>query len=257
LAILFTYAIVFIGGTAFLIPSPGYAEIPETIGFQGRVNERGGPPFEGIVNMTINIYAERVGGVALFTESHPSVDVVKGKFFVELGSVDPAGNPLSALDFDNKYWLGVTIGGDSEMTPRIRFNSVAYARRAAAAARADESGKAANADQATFASELSRDSLRIVKKSISRDVGNWLSATISIDCAVDEIPINGWAGADFDATLPLPDPNIRLIRTWPTRMWFPFNQTRWHFYFLIDPMQPAPAPRIFNAWALCLKVSDE
>ena len=50
----------------------------------------------------------------------------KGFFDVTLGSV----NPLN-LPFDKPYWLGVTVGADTELTPRMQLTSSGYSFRAA------------------------------------------------------------------------------------------------------------------------------
>jgi hypothetical protein len=54
------------------------------------------------------------------------VSVTNGLFNVILGD---SGAPIN-LPFDTTYWLGIKVGADLELSPRIRFTSVGYAYRA-------------------------------------------------------------------------------------------------------------------------------
>ena len=75
-----------------------------------------------------SIYAQESGGTALWTESHPDVVLLSGVYNVLLGSI----TPLSLL-FDRPYYLGIQVGTDPEMTPRLPLSSVGYAYRAGTA----------------------------------------------------------------------------------------------------------------------------
>jgi hypothetical protein len=57
------------------------------------------------------------------------VTVSQGVYNVVLGASDLLPNPI-ALPFDQQYYLGVKVGSDPEMTPRIPLTSVGYAFRA-------------------------------------------------------------------------------------------------------------------------------
>lgn len=127
-----------------------HAQIPETINYQGRITQPGAGPFNGMVPITFSIYNQRSGmAPALFTETHPAVEVVNGRFSVEIGSVDPDANPLTALDFDEPYFLGISVDQDPEMSPRLPFTSVAFALKALNAQRAQNADQAQNANQAS------------------------------------------------------------------------------------------------------------
>ena len=103
--------------------SYGYAAIPNTINYQGYLTDSGGNPVNATVSMTFKIYAVSTGGTALWSESQNTVLVNNGIYNVTLGSVVSLG----ALPFDVPYFLGVTVGTDSEMTPRQTLTSVGYA----------------------------------------------------------------------------------------------------------------------------------
>jgi hypothetical protein len=97
--------------------------IPQTINYQGVLKDASGNIVNnGDYNLTFKIYDSETGGTPLWTETK-LINVVDGIFSTQLGSVTPL-----TLSFDNAYWLGVTVGSGSELTPRIAFTSVPYSR---------------------------------------------------------------------------------------------------------------------------------
>jgi hypothetical protein len=97
--------------------------IPQTINYQGVLKDASGNIVSnGDYNLTFKIYNSEIGGEPLWMETK-LVNVVDGIFSTQLGSVTPL-----TLPFDNAYWLGVTVGSGSELTPRIAFTSVPYSR---------------------------------------------------------------------------------------------------------------------------------
>ena len=99
------------------------AQIPETITYQGHLNaSAGGGPVDENVDITVSIYDQRTAQVPpLWTEAHPGVTVSNGFFTIELGSIVPFSSV--PLLFDVPYFLGITVGTDAEMTPRVPFTS--------------------------------------------------------------------------------------------------------------------------------------
>jgi hypothetical protein len=97
--------------------------IPEKINYQGYLTNASGNPVNTTVSMTFRIYTVASGGAALWTETQSNVSVNDGIYNVTLGSLVSLGT----LGFDVPYFLGVTVGIDSEMTPRQPLTSVAYA----------------------------------------------------------------------------------------------------------------------------------
>ncbi len=114
---------------AFPARAPAVASTA-TIPYQGRLADASGAPVNGTVAMTFNLYDVDSGGVALWTETWPSVQVNGGLFNVLLGSTMPIMQ--STFSYNDSLWLGVTMGGDSEMTPRVQLGSVPFAMQAQA-----------------------------------------------------------------------------------------------------------------------------
>jgi hypothetical protein len=105
------------------VPVVAFAQPPATMSYQGVLTDGSGNLVaDGPYNLTFRLYTVSVGGVAIWTETQAGVAVARGGFNVTLGSV----MALSALAFDTQYWLGVTVGGGSEMTPRTPLAASPY-----------------------------------------------------------------------------------------------------------------------------------
>lgn len=101
--------------------------IPTQISYQGALKDSSGNAVSNhSLDAVFSIYSAAEGGTPLWTESQ-SVNVNKGLYTVQLGSVNPI--PSSMFDGTTKY-LGITVGKDDEMTPRLAMVSVPYAYRA-------------------------------------------------------------------------------------------------------------------------------
>ncbi len=98
--------------------------VPQLINYQGQLTHPNGSPHDTTVAMTFRLYGVEFGGAAVWTENHAAVPVVEGLFHVVLGSQNSLDD-FFAID----RWLGVTVGSDSEMTPRQQLVSVAHAYR--------------------------------------------------------------------------------------------------------------------------------
>jgi hypothetical protein len=105
------------------------APVPATLTQQGRIlDATTGDPVSSKVQIVFNVYADKTGGTALWTETQ-SITLDDGYFSAQLGSV-PTVPPAPTLDtvFDGSVrYLGVTVGTDAEMTPREALTSVPYA----------------------------------------------------------------------------------------------------------------------------------
>ena len=125
----------------FSIPATHAAEgIAHTINYQGKLmDSSGGIVSDGNYGMKFSIYDSASGGSQLWTASstlgiptgtpeNVSVAVENGLFSLLLGdtSSDQVAFPDDLFNKDELY-LGVTIGSDSEMTPRKRLSAVPYA----------------------------------------------------------------------------------------------------------------------------------
>jgi len=107
-----------------LFVSQGFTAIPQKINYQGYLTSAAGVPVNGTVQMVFSIYNVPSGGTGLWTETQ-NVTVTHGVYNVEFGDVTPVN-----LAFDVQYYLGIKVGTDPEMTPRIPLTSVGYAFRA-------------------------------------------------------------------------------------------------------------------------------
>jgi hypothetical protein len=117
---IFKFTLIFILFSMFC--SLSYAEIPRLINYQGRLTDSQGNPITGTKAVTFRIYDVESGGSALWSETYSSLSFDKGIFNVMLGGVTALNLP-----FDRQYWLSIQVGGDAEMSPRIRLASVGYA----------------------------------------------------------------------------------------------------------------------------------
>ena len=119
------YLVGFVCFFLFILISLGaYAQVPQKINYQGYLTNSTGTPVDGIVSMVFLIYDVPTGGASLWSEIR-SVEVSGGVYSVNLGEV----NALS-LPFDKPYYLGVKVGLDPEMVPRVPLTSTPYAIRA-------------------------------------------------------------------------------------------------------------------------------
>jgi hypothetical protein len=94
------------------------------INYQGKLTTPSGAPVNDTLQMVFSIYSDEGGTNLLWTETQPTVEVLKGVFNVLLGNVTPI--PYSVFDGSARY-LGVKVGGDPEITPRKKMVSVSYA----------------------------------------------------------------------------------------------------------------------------------
>jgi trimeric autotransporter adhesin len=107
-----------------LSPIATFGGIPGTINYQGYLTDSGGTPVHATVSMIFSIYETDIGGVSSWTETQ-NVEVSNGIYTVQLGKNAPL-----TLHFDVPYYLGISVAGDPEMTPRKPLTAVPYAFRA-------------------------------------------------------------------------------------------------------------------------------
>ena len=101
------------------------------IPYQGRLADKNGAPLTQTVNMTFRLYAAASGGSPLWEEPWTganSVQVSDGLFNVMLGSLTPI--PPTVITSNSNLFLGITVGTDSEMSPRVQLGSVPFATQA-------------------------------------------------------------------------------------------------------------------------------
>lgn len=99
-----------------------YAQTNPTLSIQGLLKKSNGVAVnDGSYSMTFNLYPLPVGGIALWTETQPKVEVSSGIYSATLGTVTPLNIPFNQL-----YYLGVTVGS-TELTPRTLLTTAPYA----------------------------------------------------------------------------------------------------------------------------------
>ncbi len=98
--------------------------IPQLVNYQGQLARPDGTPLDTTVTITFKLYSTLSGGTAAWTETHTGVVVTDGLFQRTLGSITTLPDSFSV-----NRWLGVTVGSNSEMTPRQQVVSVAHAYR--------------------------------------------------------------------------------------------------------------------------------
>lgn len=96
-----------------------------TLAYQGRLANPNGTPLNGSYDMTFHLYNIATGGNALWTETWTGVQVNQGLFNVLLGSQSTISSNI--MTDNSTLWLGIAIGNDSEMTPRIQLGSSPFA----------------------------------------------------------------------------------------------------------------------------------
>jgi hypothetical protein len=99
--------------------------------YQGRLAGAGGSALSGNYAMTFALYDVVANGVPLWTETWTgpnSVTVRDGLFNVALGSLSAI--PQIAIANRANVWLGITVGSDTEMNPRVQLGSVPFAVQA-------------------------------------------------------------------------------------------------------------------------------
>ncbi|GEM_PF-1294439 len=101
--------------------------VPATLPFQGRLTLQSGGNVHGAVKLTFWLYRTATGGTAVWSEVQSSVAVNQGLFKTELGKV--MAFPANLFDGRTLY-LGIQVGADPEMSPRLVLTSQAYAKLA-------------------------------------------------------------------------------------------------------------------------------
>ncbi|MBN2225821.1 MAG: hypothetical protein JW763_00505 [candidate division Zixibacteria bacterium] len=99
------------------------AEVPKTFTYQGRLTDGSGTPVtNGNYSIVFRMYTVETGGSAFWASDRMTVSVVDGLFSVKLGPF-----PTSVFSEDSSRWLGITVGGDDEISPRTQLQAVPYA----------------------------------------------------------------------------------------------------------------------------------
>jgi hypothetical protein len=138
-----------------LAASISLAAVPLKINFQGVLKDSAGNVINNpSLSIVFSIYSGATGGSAIWTETQ-SVSVEAGLYNVQMGGVTAIPADGSVFDGSTRY-LGITVGTDTEMTPRLPMVSVPYAFLAQAAVTAGTAATATTASSATTAESATR-----------------------------------------------------------------------------------------------------
>lgn len=99
------------------------AAAPALLPVQGVLTDAQGQRLNGDLQVTFTLYDTPTGGTSFFAETLP-VSLEDGLFTVYLGEV----NTLDLVNFQMEgTYLGIAVGADAEMTPRLRLATAPYA----------------------------------------------------------------------------------------------------------------------------------
>ena len=113
---------MFTKGIILLVMFVGFVSaIPQTFNIHGRLLDSDELPLTGTYAMNFSLYSVTTGGSALWTDNLSVVTDVEGIYNVILEDID--------LDFSQQYYLGISVEGDAEMTPRMNLTSNPYVFR--------------------------------------------------------------------------------------------------------------------------------
>ena len=116
---------------ALPLRTPAAGTSTGTIAYQGRLADADGNPLTGTYNMIFRLYDVASGGVPLWEEQWTGsngAQVSDGLFNIMLGSLTQI--PMDMVTGHDTLWLGITVGTDDEMTPRVQLGSVPFAVQA-------------------------------------------------------------------------------------------------------------------------------
>lgn len=161
------------------------AQIPQTLSYQGILTDSAGVPRpDGSYAFTFALYDVATGGNSLWSETR-TLEVTRGLFSAVLGTVTPI-----TLSFGTQYWLGIAVGNDPAVVPRVRLTSVAYSH---------------TADSATIAGDIAPGkavtSINGLANAVSLVAGN----NVVITPGSGSITIGATGGGGGGLTLPFSD----------------------------------------------------
>lgn len=176
-----------------------FAEPPPVIPIQGILSDSLGAPIDESVSIVFTIYS---GAAPLFTEQS-TVNVERGSFTHYLGSVSPL--QMSLFQNHTDLSLGIKVGSDSELSPRIELGSVPYAAMATNASNAMTLDGHSPDDfmaASTFLSGLSQSSIEGIARGVCYDTPDQLHAVLDeryyrnvteLRAALDSVYVNNGA----------------------------------------------------------------
>ena len=168
--------------------------VPSTMNYQGYLTDiTGAPVADGDYALHFALYPTEFGGAPLWEETHSTVQVNSGLFTVVLGTGNPA-HPIM-LPFDQEYYLGVAVGSDDELSPRVRLTTTPYSYRARTAGHADLADLAGSVPDGSITGAALANGAVTTPKIASGAVGGAQVAANSI--TTDHVVDNSLTAADL------------------------------------------------------------
>lgn len=109
------------------VPSMVSAQVPGEVPVQGFLTDGQGVPIDASATLTFRVYDDAVSGTELHSEEK-TVSVVAGSFSAYLSP------DLSIFAQNTELYLGISVDGGAEMSPRLKLATVPYAAVAGNAA---------------------------------------------------------------------------------------------------------------------------
>jgi hypothetical protein len=107
-------------GTAIAVAAPARAQAPRLIAFSGVLTgPHGAPAPDAPYAVEFSLYPQPSGGSPAWTETK-ALTVSGGRFATALGDATPLP---TGLDFSAPWFVGVRVGADEEMTPRLALHA--------------------------------------------------------------------------------------------------------------------------------------
>ncbi len=101
-----------------------FAEVPRLINYQGRLTDNTGTSVsDGPYLVKFNIYGSESGNDSLWSSGFRIINTNDGLFFYQLGSAEMLPDDIFS---GAERWLGIRVGTDAEICPRIRLTSTPY-----------------------------------------------------------------------------------------------------------------------------------
>lgn len=134
------------------------AEVPQQLHYNGYLTNAAGEAVDcpdsiqcaENYDLTVRIYSSEDSTVPLWTEEHVGIPIFKGSFHLVLG----IGIPIDAELLDGPVWLGVKVNDHSEMSPRQRVVSAAYAIRSNRADQANNAAQLGGQNADSYATQI-------------------------------------------------------------------------------------------------------
>ena len=99
---------------------------PNILNYQGRLTGKtGNPVSDGVYSIKFKIYESKSGDDSLWSSGFRNLTVTDGLFSIKLGANLPYF-PEDLFTGDTLRYLGITVEGDEEISPRVRLTSSPY-----------------------------------------------------------------------------------------------------------------------------------